>query len=120
MCNVPVVGEGEIDSTEYSPSSLPSSSSSKHVQVLEVLLQPYKDAENRTQQVMRSKTIKVVEDCANKFVHYNAKDIPEFVNDLLNCKSGSPHLKVATTRFTRRVSSSLTLQPNTNTARIKI
>lgn len=82
MCNVPVVGGGEIDNTEYSPSSLPSSSSSKHLQVLEVPLQPYKDAENRTQQVMRSKIIKLVEDCANKFVHYNAKDIPEFVNDL--------------------------------------
>ena len=48
---------------------------------------------------MRSKTIKVVEDCGNKFVHYNAKDIPEFVNDLLNCKKwkstfGSCHNKV--------------------------
>ena len=99
MCNVPVVGEGEIDNTEYSPSSLPSSSSSKHVQVLELPLRPYKDAEKRTQQVMRSKTIKVVEDCANKFVHYNVKDIPEFVNDLLNCKKwkstfGSCHNKV--------------------------
>ena len=48
---------------------------------------------------MRSKTIEVVEDCANKFVHYNAKDIPEFVNDLLNYKKwkstfGSCHNKV--------------------------
>ena len=99
MCDVPVVGEGEIDNTEYSPSSLPSSSSSKHEQVLELPLRPYKDAEKRTQQVMRSKTIEVVEDCANKFVHYNAKDIPEFVNDLLNCKKwkstfGSCHNKV--------------------------
>ena len=110
MCDVPVVGEGEIDNTEYSPSSLPSSSSSKHVQVLELPLRPYKDAEKRTQQVMRLKTIEVVEDCANKFVHYNAKD------NALIC----PHLEVATTRLTRRVSSSLTLQPTTNAARIKI
>ena len=35
-------------------------------------------------------------------------------------KSGSPHLEVATTRLTRRVSSSLTLQLNTNAARTKI
>ena len=53
----------------------------------------------RTQQVIRSKTIEVVENCANKFVHYNAKDIPEFVNDLLNWKKwksafGSCHNKV--------------------------
>ena len=35
-------------------------------------------------------------------------------------KSGSPHLEVATTRLNWRVPSSLTLQANTNAARMKI
>ena len=56
------------------------------MQVLDVPLRPYKEAEKRTRQVMRAKTIEVIEDCANKFVHFNAKDIPEFAYDLVNCK----------------------------------
>ena len=64
----------------------PASSSSKQVQVLEMPLRPYKEAEKRTQQNMRAKTIDVIQDCANKFVHFNASDIPEFVNDLVSSK----------------------------------
>ncbi|KAJ7391467.1 hypothetical protein OS493_018514 [Desmophyllum pertusum] len=79
------IGEVEIDNA-VSPSSRFASSCSKQVQVLDVPLRPYKEAEKRTQQVMRAKTIEVIEDCANKFVHFNAKDIPEFAYDLVNCK----------------------------------
>lgn len=64
----------------------PPSSSSKQVQVLEIPLRPYKEAEDRTQQIMRAKTIDLIQDCASKFVHFNANDIPEFVNDLVSSR----------------------------------
>ena len=35
---------------------------------------------------MRAKAIDVIQDCANKFVHFNANDIPEYVNDLVSSK----------------------------------
>ena len=62
------------------------SSSSTAVQVLELPLRPYKEAEKRTKQNMRAKTIDIIHDCANKFVHFNPNDIPEFVDDLVNSR----------------------------------
>ena len=64
----------------------PQSSSSKQVQVLDIPLRPYKEAEERTQQVMRAKTIDLIKDTAGKFVHFNPHDIPDFVRDLVGCK----------------------------------
>lgn len=62
----------------------PQSSSSKQVQVLDIPLRPYKEAEERTQQVMRTKTIDLIQDTAGKFVHFNPHDIPDFVRDLVH------------------------------------
>ena len=64
----------------------PQSSSSKQVQVLDIPLRPYKEAEERTQQVMRAKTIDLIQDTAGKFVHFNPHDIPDFVHDLVGSK----------------------------------
>ena len=64
----------------------PQSSSSKQVQVLDIPLRPYKEAEERTQQVMRAKTIDLIKDTMGKFVHFNPHDIPDFVRDLVGCK----------------------------------
>lgn len=64
----------------------PLSSSSKQVQVLDIPLRPYKEAEERTQQIMRAKTVDLIQDTASKFVHFNPNDIPDFVRDLVGSK----------------------------------
>ena len=56
------------------------------VSLLEIPLRPYKEAGERTKQNMRAKAIDVIQDCANKFVHFNANDIPEYENDLVSSK----------------------------------
>lgn len=60
------------------------STSSTSVQVPDIPLRPYKEAEKRTQQAMRSKTIDLLVDSANKVVHFKEEDIPQYVNDLVN------------------------------------
>ena len=64
----------------------PPSCSSKQVQVLDIPLRPYKEAEERTQQIMRAKTIDPIQDTAGKFVHFNPHDIPDFVRDVVGSK----------------------------------
>ena len=64
----------------------PPSCSSKQVQVLDIPLRPYKEAEERTQQIMRAKTIDLIQDTAGKFVHFNPHDIPDFVCDVVGSK----------------------------------
>jgi len=58
-------------------------SESKQVQVPDLLLRPYKNAEKRTQQVLRAKTIDLLADSANKFVHFKGENIPHFISDLV-------------------------------------
>jgi len=53
------------------------------IQVPDLPLRPYKNAEKRTQQVMRVKTIDLLADSANKFVHFKNEDIPHFISDLV-------------------------------------
>ena len=64
----------------------PLSFSSKQVQVLDIPLRSYKEAEERTRQVMRAKTIDLIQDAAGKFVHFHTHDIPDFVHDLVVSK----------------------------------
>ena len=59
------------------------STSSKSVQVPDILLRPYKEDEKRTQQAMRSKTIDLLADSANKFLHFEEENIPPYVNNLV-------------------------------------
>ena len=47
-------------------------------------LRPYKEPEKRTQQIMRAKTIYLLEDSANKCVHFKSEDITHFVSDLVS------------------------------------
>jgi len=75
------VDEGETPAPHCTFS--PPSSSSKQVKVLDIPLRPYKEAEERTMQIMRAKTIDLIQDTARKFVHFNANDIPDFVHDLV-------------------------------------
>lgn len=65
------------------PSTYIAHSASKQVQVPDLPLRPYKKAEKRTQQVMRAKTIDLLADSANKFVHFKDEDIPHFISDLV-------------------------------------
>lgn len=58
-------------------------SSSKYVQVPDLPLRPYKEAEKRTQQLMRAKTVDLVADAINKIVHFKGEDIPQFISDLV-------------------------------------
>ena len=79
----------EVETPARSCSFSPPPSSSKQVQVLDIPLRPYKEAEKRTQQIMRAKTINIIDltqDTAGKFVHFNANDIPDFVRDLVVSK----------------------------------
>ncbi|CAH3108047.1 unnamed protein product [Pocillopora meandrina] len=57
--------------------------SSKSVQVPEIQRRPYKEAELRTQQTMRSKTIDSLTSLADKYVHFNESDVPMFICDLV-------------------------------------
>lgn len=58
--------------------------SSRCVQVSEVHHWPYKEAEVRTQQIMRSKAIENLSALANKYVDFNASDVSAFISDLVN------------------------------------
>lgn len=86
------VGNSSLDSCDIetnntsimnSPNACKAPSSSKQVQVPDLPLRPYKEAEKRTQQVMRSKTIDLLADSAKKFVHFKGEDIPNFISDLV-------------------------------------
>ena len=57
--------------------------SSKSVQVPEIPRRPYKEAELRTQQTMRSKTIDSLTSLADKYVHFNESDVRMFICDLV-------------------------------------
>lgn len=82
--NLPCADIGEDETIESSCIISRPSSSSTAVQALELPFRPYKEAELRTKQNMRARTIDIIHVCANKFVHFNPNDIPEFVDDLVN------------------------------------
>lgn len=70
----------DIESMENCPlSSKAIETSSKSVQVPEIPRRPYKEAELRTQQTMRSKTIDSLTSLADKYVHFNESDVPMFI-----------------------------------------
>lgn len=70
----------DIESMENCPlSSKAIETSSKSVQVPKILRRPYKEAELRTQQTMRSKTIDSLTSLADKYVHFNESDVPMFI-----------------------------------------
>ena len=54
-----------------------------YTEVLDIPLRPYKEAEERTQQIMRAKTTDLIQDTAGKFVHFKPHDIPDFAHDLV-------------------------------------
>ena len=56
---------------------------SKQIQVPDLPLRPYKEAEKRTQQVMRAKTTDHLAESANKIVHFKGEDISNFISDLV-------------------------------------
>lgn len=70
----------DIESMENCPlSSKAIETSSKSVQVPEIPRRRYKEAELRTQQTMRSKTIDSLTSLADKYVHFNESDVPMFI-----------------------------------------
>ena len=74
----------DIESMENCPlSSKAIETLSKSVQVPEIPRRPYKEAELRTQQTMRSKTIDSLTSLADKYVHFNESDVPMFICDLV-------------------------------------
>ena len=74
----------DIESMENCPlSSKAIETSSKSVQVPEIPRRPYKEAELRTQQTMRSKTIDSLTSLADKYVHFNESDVRMFICDLV-------------------------------------
>lgn len=74
---------GQDETIESSCLFSPPTSSTTAVKVLETPLRPYKEAEKRTKQNMRAKTINIIHGCSNKFVHFDPNDIPAIVDDLL-------------------------------------
>lgn len=76
--------ELSIDEPTSSRLSVQNSFSSKSIQVPELSLRPYKEAEKRTQQTMRAKAIDGLAASAFKIVHFNKKDIPQFLRDLVH------------------------------------
>ena len=85
-CSLQCADVDEVETPAQPGTFLPLSSSSKQVQVLDIPLQPYKEAEERTQQVMRAKTTDLIQDTAGKFVQFHPHDIPDFVCDLVGSK----------------------------------